>query len=268
MIKSKRVGEKCLADEDCEGPYYQCLQGKCTCPSDFEEYSLDEKLKVCRPARDEVDAKCQTKCKDPLLCQNGKCICFKGVVSGKKCSIQCPSGQVAVGQECRTLSTSLGGKCSSDTDCTIAASYCNGGHCDCVGGAQRTCPDGTAPSQVCRKIMVNDANALANLDKQDTCPRGYGCFTYGKPDIGHCCPLYCPYGKPDLTKSCSASAASASRCPEQSTHFCQLFEDRGTKNAICCPRPCREPTPLFINGACYPAFYKMTDDRTKISLKI
>lgn len=100
--------------------------------------------------------------------------------------------------------------------------------------------------------MVNDANALANMDKQDTCPRGYACMTYGKPTIGHCCRLYCPYGNADLTKTCAAGASSSEQCPDQTTHYCQLFEDHGTKNSLCCPRPCLEPTPLFINGACLP----------------
>lgn len=95
--------------------------------------------------------------------------------------------------------------------------------------------------------MVNDANALANGEKQDSCPKGYACATYGKPDIGHCCKLYCPYGTPDLTKSCEAGAGS-NKCPD--THYCQSFEDRGTKNSLCCPRPCREPTPLYIGGKC------------------
>jgi len=116
------------------------------------------------------------------------------------------------------------------------------------------CPDGQPPSQVCRKTMVNDANALANLDKQDTCPRGQACFTYGKPNVGHCCRLYCPYGQSDLSKSCAAGASSGERCPDQTTHYCQAFEDHGVKNSLCCPRPCLEPTPLYINGACLPVY--------------
>jgi hypothetical protein len=81
--------------------------------------------------------------------------------------------------------------------------------------------------------MVNDANALANGEKQDSCPKGYGCATYGKPDIGHCCKLYCPYGSADLTKSCEAGAGS-NKCPD--THYCQSFEDRGTKKFAMLPK--------------------------------
>lgn len=53
--------------------------------------------------------------------------------------IECPSGQTAVGQECRTLVSTVGGtRCSSDLDCTPANTFCNSGRCDCINGATRS----------------------------------------------------------------------------------------------------------------------------------
>lgn len=100
--------------------------------------------------------------------------------------------------------------------------------------------------------MVNDPSAMANSEKMDSCPKGYACATYGKPDIGHCCKLYCPYGYPDLSKSCNGEGISYNHCSLSGTHYCQEFYDHGTRNVLCCPRPCREPTPLYINNRCYP----------------
>lgn len=43
-----------------------------------------------------------------------------------------------------------------------------------------------------------------------------------------------------------------SRCPELTTHYCQEFETKGAVQRLCCPRPCRDPTPLYLDGKCLP----------------
>jgi len=172
--------------------------------------------------------------------------------------LNCPPGQVLLNQECRPAS-GAGGRCEKDTDCVTPFTYCKSGTCDCVPGSTRrgvdcvaTCPDGSQLGQVCRKKFVNDPNLYYNGESTDTCPKGSQCVTYGKPDVGHCCPLACPYGTADLSKSCKAGANVNSRCPELTTHYCQEFETKGNMQRLCCPRPCREPTPLYLDGKCLP----------------
>ncbi|KAK6039745.1 hypothetical protein COOONC_22751 [Cooperia oncophora] len=88
--------------------------------------------------------------------------------------------------------------------------------------AYLVCPDGMHPRQTCRRLFVNDVDMLENAANTDSCPLGYRCVTYGSPYVGHCCRLRCPYGEPDLR----------------------------WKSSLCCPRPCRDPTSLYINGQC------------------
>lgn len=52
--------------------------------------------------------------------------------------LECPQGQTLVGQDCRAVSTTLGGKCTTDGDCQIPSSFCNAGKCDCIPGAAKS----------------------------------------------------------------------------------------------------------------------------------
>jgi len=252
------AGILCVNDEDCDGPHSVCLGGVCNCPSNFELFAIDNRTQVCRPAPSQVGAKCQSACRPPLVCQNNACVCWKADNVNGKCVINCPAGQVLVNQECRAAAA-VAGKCEKDGDCIAAFTYCKGGLCDCVPGATRkgtdcvaTCPDGSAPGAICRKKFINDANVYYNGETTDTCPKGAHCVTYGKPEVGQCCPLLCPYGTADLSKSCKAGASGNSKCPELTTHYCQEFETKGAVDRLCCPRPCRDPTPLYIDGKCLP----------------
>lgn len=117
------------------------------------------------------------------------------------------------------------------------------------------CPDGSTPGAACRLRYLQDRAIRSNIEQMNTCPRGQRCVTYGKPDIGHCCKAYCPYGEPDLTKSCKKSDLLHKpniACPETSTHYCQSIDNNGATDRICCPRPCRDPTPYYENGKCHP----------------
>ena len=121
------------------------------------------------------------------------------------------------------------------------------------------------PRQTCRRLFINDIDMLENAANTDSCPLGYRCVTYGSPYVGHCCRLRCPYGEPDLSQSCDAGASPDSKC-RPLTHFCFTVSEPGYeiacgfsvthlysfrwKSSLCCPRPCRDPTPLYVNGQC------------------
>lgn len=34
------------------------------------------------------------------------------------------------------------------------------------------------------------------------------------------------------------------------THHCYTISEPGWKTSLCCPKPCRDPTPLYINNQC------------------
>jgi hypothetical protein len=44
----KLIGHKCLFDEECYGANTVCRDGRCTCPTNFEEFDLDEAKTICR----------------------------------------------------------------------------------------------------------------------------------------------------------------------------------------------------------------------------
>ncbi|KRZ79068.1 Abnormal cell migration protein 10, partial [Trichinella papuae] len=252
------VSEYCLYDEECAGLHTTCLGNTCTCPPDHEHYNIDGKMKVCRPAPALINATCQTRCKPPLVCSNNHCICWNAKRVGDSCTVDCPHGQTLIGQECK-LAQQLWGICEVDSDCAAAFTECKNRRCTCVPGTVArgsncvaTCSDGSQPIRTCKKILQGLSDITENVQKMDTCPAGYYCATYGKPSIGHCCPLRCPFGEADTTKSCNKGSPLGSRCPELTTHFCHNFESGGYSAKLCCPRPCRNPTPYLINNRCYP----------------
>ncbi|KRZ79066.1 Abnormal cell migration protein 10, partial [Trichinella papuae] len=256
--RNAMVSEYCLYDEECAGLHTTCLGNTCTCPPDHEHYNIDGKMKVCRPAPALINATCQTRCKPPLVCSNNHCICWNAKRVGDSCTVDCPHGQTLIGQECK-LAQQLWGICEVDSDCAAAFTECKNRRCTCVPGTVArgsncvaTCSDGSQPIRTCKKILQGLSDITENVQKMDTCPAGYYCATYGKPSIGHCCPLRCPFGEADTTKSCNKGSPLGSRCPELTTHFCHNFESGGYSAKLCCPRPCRNPTPYLINNRCYP----------------
>ncbi|PIO70395.1 hypothetical protein TELCIR_07751 [Teladorsagia circumcincta] len=136
------------------------------------------------------------------------------------------------------------------------------------------------PRQTCRRLFVNDVDMLENAANTDSCPLGYRCVTYGSPYVGHCCRLRCPYGEPDLRfdlmvlililfliyvsgePDCGGAKPPREPSPATPEHRLNPSADHsptfaipsasqgGWKSSLCCPRPCRDPTPLYINGQC------------------
>ncbi|VDK45802.1 unnamed protein product, partial [Anisakis simplex] len=243
----KLIGSKCLFDEECYGINTVCRDQRCTCPTNFEEYDIDS--------------------------QTTHQIAF----------VACPSGQQLYGVECQRVAH-WGQACDKDSQCIDVFNACIAGICQCSPGTSRdimkqmcfagiffhftsalftsiiyrkitfqylisVCPDGTKARQSCRRLFINDIDMLENAASTDSCPLGYRCVTYGSPYVGHCCRLRCPYGEPDLTQSCDRGAPEDERC-RPLTHHCYTVTEPGWKSSLCCPKPCREPTPLFINNQC------------------
>uniref|UniRef100_A0A914XAZ7 EB domain-containing protein n=1 Tax=Plectus sambesii TaxID=2011161 RepID=A0A914XAZ7_9BILA len=252
----KLIGSKCLFDEECYGPNTVCRDYRCTCPTNFEEVDLDARTVVCRPAPNQVGAACQRDCKPPLLCRDGKCECWGGNVVGGVCTVSCPAGQQLYGVECMTVAH-LDGACRKNEECIDPFNDCINQRCACTPGTRRdrngrcfaTCPNGQGPSQSCRRLFINDIDMLDNADLTDSCPVGQRCVGYGSPYIGHCCKMDCPFGEADTSQSCDVGAPEDQQC-RPLTHYCHSITEPGWKGSICCPRPCRDPTPLYLNGRC------------------
>ncbi|MFH4978654.1 hypothetical protein AB6A40_005363 [Gnathostoma spinigerum] len=253
----KLIGGKCVFDEECYGVNAVCRNGRCTCPTNFEEYDVNEKTTVCRLAPSNSGDSCQRDCKPPLLCRDGKCECWGGKIVDGKCVVPCPPGQQLYGVECQRVAH-WGEPCETDTQCVDVFNACLAGSCQCAQGTTRdflrqtcfaVCPDGEAPKQSCRRLFINDIDMLENAASTDSCPPGFRCVTYGSPYVGHCCRLRCPYGEPDLTKSCDAGAPEEHRC-RPLTHQCYTISEPGWKSSLCCPKPCRDPTPLYYKDQC------------------
>lgn len=54
---------------------------------------------------------------------------------------------------------------------------------------------------------------------------------------------------PKLSQSCDAGAVEEQKC-RPLTHFCFTLNEPGWKTSLCCPKPCRDPTPVFSDGQC------------------
>ncbi|KAM3726900.1 Prion-like-(Q/N-rich) domain-bearing protein [Dirofilaria immitis] len=253
----KLIGSKCLFDEDCYGMNSVCREQRCTCPTNFEEFDIDGQTTICRLAPNKIGDSCQRDCKPPLLCRDGKCECWGGSIINGECVVSCPSGQQLYGVECQRVAH-WGQSCENDNQCVDVFNACIAGICQCAPGTTRDvtkqrcfalCPDGTQPHQACRRLFINDIDMLENAASTDSCPLGYRCVAYGSPYVGHCCKLKCPYGEPDLMQSCDMGVAEKHRC-RPLTHHCYTISEPGWKTSLCCPKPCRDPTPLYINNQC------------------
>ena len=165
-----------------------------------------------------------------------------------------------MGQSCERAS-GLDGVCESDLECHAAFSVCEGGRCVCSSGSQRlgseclaSCPDGSTPVQSCGRSFLGDLDILQHAEKMDNCPPGFGCSVYGKPFMGACCPLRCAYGAADLSRSCETGAELGCR---ELTHSCEsIWLGAGWSARLCCPRPCREPLPVYVGGECAAAAHR------------
>ncbi|KAI1725697.1 EB module domain-containing protein [Ditylenchus destructor] len=253
----KLIGSKCLFDEECYGTNTVCRESRCTCPTNFEEYDMGDGKTICRLAPSRIGDQCQKDCKPPLLCRDGKCDCWGGSIVDGKCTVPCPPDKQLYGLECEPVAR-LGQPCKQDKHCVDPFNSCVGGTCQCTPGTYRdpnrnkcfaVCPDGMHPQQSCRRLFLNDIDMIENAATTDSCPIGFRCVTYGSPYIGHCCRLRCPYGEPDLTQSCDAGAVEEQKC-RPLTHFCFTLNEPGWKTSLCCPKPCRDPTPVFSDGQC------------------
>ncbi|CAI4223712.1 unnamed protein product [Auanema sp. JU1783] len=253
----KLIRSSCTYDEECYGLNTVCRKGRCTCPTNFEEYDLNDKTAICRLAPSKIGDSCQRDCKPPLLCRDGRCECFGGTVINGECSVACPAGQQLYGVECQRVAH-YNQYCEKDSHCVDPFNSCISGTCQCSPGTTRdlmsgnciaVCPDGMHPRQSCRRLFINDIDLLESAASTDSCPLGFRCVTYGSPYVGHCCRLRCPYGEPDLGQSCDSGASIESKC-RPLTHFCYTISSPGSKSSLCCPRPCRDPTPLYVNGQC------------------
>lgn len=55
-------------------------------------------------------------------------------------------------------------------------------------------------------------------------------------------------GEPDIRGlGCEVPKGEGARSCRDLTHFCHEVMGPGYKTAVCCPMPCRNPLPLFIN---------------------
>jgi hypothetical protein len=52
-----------------------------------------------------------------------------------------------------------------------------------------------------------------------------------------------------FSQSCDAGALDEHKC-RRLTHFCFSVSEPGWKTSLCCPMPCRDPTPVYSQGQC------------------
>lgn len=68
-----------------------------------------------------------------------------------------------------------------------------------------------------------------------------------------------------FSKSCDIGAPEEQRC-RPLTHHCYTVTEPGWKSSLCCPKPCREPTPLYINDQCLSVGHR--DDPCQIDQQV
>lgn len=206
-----------------------CQNGTCRCGTEFQEKQLTDQHYVCEPAPNEIGARCTTNCKPPLICIDGKCECLRPTsVQGRQCIVDCPSGQVRIGHECRNVAR-IHQLCTLDTVCIDPLTSCQNGICSCVTGrlnglqCEPICADGRVAGTPCKKLFDGFPQIIDESDKSDTCPDGQQCITWGNPLVGRCCPISCPYGTAITGRSCQPSATNP--C-EDENYYCYKIQVR------------------------------------------
>uniref|UniRef100_A0A915K596 EB domain-containing protein n=1 Tax=Romanomermis culicivorax TaxID=13658 RepID=A0A915K596_ROMCU len=234
------MGDSCDFNDDCSGYGVVCIKGKLP---------------------DRINYSCSDACKLPMFCNNGKCDCIRSIVVNDVCFAE----------------SSFGQSCTKNEECVQPFSACISGSCRCIAGAVQVgstcqaaphCPTGAQPSGFCSRNSTNKQNIqnYANSGSQiDNCTKDAYCYTEENSYSGVCCPAVCPLSqKVDTRFTCDPNQVTVDRplCPDD-THYCHraaeckfiisygFYIAQSYSSTVCCPKPCYEPTPLFIRGACY-----------------
>lgn len=246
---NKALGDECDVDSDCSGFGVICNRGTCKCHEYYKQLEDSNGRKSCQKIPDQIDARCTDVCRPPLLCYQGACKCIRSTVRNGKC----------------VAAAKLGDPCTKHSDCSIPFSACTNSQCSCIVGtspnngactAAQRCPDGASAKGNCFRYIMERSDVIENFGnsggKADNCPDKHFCVTADNSNSGFCCPQSCPFGDAsDSRYSCAPNATRTQKCPDQ-THFCHYSSGSSFSIAECCRRPCKEPTPLYINGDCYP----------------
>uniref|UniRef100_A0A7E4VY39 EB domain-containing protein n=1 Tax=Panagrellus redivivus TaxID=6233 RepID=A0A7E4VY39_PANRE len=257
-----KLGSECDRDSDCENKGSVCLRGSCQCHPFYVKMASEKNGSPwCMRLPAKIGANCNSKCREPLFCRNGKCQC-----------VQRGSTSILNG-ECVSISR-VGDRCSRHYDCTSPFSACVNHQCVCISGtvqqgtkcvAATNCPFGGQPSGTC--IRRASMSQIPNfVEGADNCSPGHMCITTPDSAVGHCCPKVCPLGTTiDDSFSCMPGTHAEStsvignltrlgflrRCPSD-THFCHYLSGDSFAQAVCCKRPCNAMAPeaLYLNGEC------------------
>ncbi|CAP33055.2 Protein CBG14575 [Caenorhabditis briggsae] len=258
----KLIGSDCLFDEECYGMNSVCRNSRCTCPTNFEEFDIDERTTICRLAPAKIGDSCQRDCKPPLLCRDGKCECWGGSIVDGKCVVPCPAGQQLYGVECTRVAHYMQ-PCEKDSQCVDPFNSCIAGTCQCAPGTTRDTVRGfcyagnfyrslsthliffqSVPTGciLVKRVVGSSSTTLTCLKTPPTLIAVRWAIDVSRMVV-HMLVIVVGYG------SCDAGASPDSKC-RPLTHFCFTVSEPGWKSSLCCPRPCRDPTPLYVNGQC------------------
>ncbi|KAL3087927.1 hypothetical protein niasHT_005486 [Heterodera trifolii] len=182
--------------------------GRCTCPTNFEEFDLDDTKTVCRLAPSKIGDSCQRDCKAPLLCRDSKCECWFGSVLNGICTVHVRPGNNCMGWS--ALGWPAGAKAVNN-----------------VSRWHRTFADMPSP--------VNQRRGHVG----QRCDHGQLPNWLPMRHIRKCRPL---------------------------THFCMTLSEPGWKTSICCPKPCRDPLPVYHNGQCLSIAHRNDPCQTDIQV--
>lgn len=246
------LGQSCDRFNDCDGSGVVCISGTCRCHQNYQQKNDPEsKANFCVKLPDTINAACSGSCRNPMFCQGNKCVCVRSKIDGNRCYAASRVGDV----------------CKSDEECSSPFSFCRGGQCACgpgasaVGGGECSmtpnCPTGARPQGKCT-VKTADTHILQNTPNSgsvwDSCSKNSFCYApHGSP-YGVCCPYTCPLSNvPDTSYSCEPTA-TLNRCPD-ATHRCHRSASGSHSMTVCCRMPCREPTPVYVRGSCFPRSY-------------
>ncbi len=187
------IGEKCSADDDCQGGV--CSAGFCSrdCTSDANCPSPS----IC------IEKLCKLGCTADTACGTGK-ICEKNACQeGCRLDTECGAGQICLNLSCAT-------GCRDDSGCNTASEICEGNACitgcrndDACGGAaagkvceNKKCQSGCRDDSNCASLPGTICEALACIS---------GCRTDAACSLGNVCEL--------STKTCKPGCTTEHGCP-------------------------------------------------------